>query len=295
MKGIVTKLCDIDSIEIPQEMLEIRVDEQQVEAELQALSLRYASETQADVAEQGDTVFCQADRESYPDGRTILLYTAVPMPGAADAAQAALGKKPGDIFTAPLAGKNVTLTVEKIIRRTPVAVNDALIAGLGMDGVSTVEDYRNYLRNKAMDDLKMEQSKAVIRYFLEQMEQGSTFEYDPQEMDAYVQKNMEEYLKESQEMGIEESPEEIKASIIAQEKQNWMAEAFCNSRNIPVDAADAEDQADQMLEMMQLTGETAPDRDEMVEMILQGAYLDGVIAYINEIVEKKMGGSHGNA
>ena len=295
MKGIVTKLCDIDSIEIPQEMLDLRVDEQQVEAELQALSLRYASETQADVAEQGDTVFCQADAESYPDGRTILLYTAVPMPGAADAAKQALGKKPGDTFTAPLAGKNVTLTVKKIIRRTPVEVNDALIAGLGMDGVSTVEDYRNYLRNKAMDDQKMEQSKAVIRYFLEQMEQGSTFEYDPQEMDAYVQKNMEEYLKESQEMGIEESPEEIKASIIAQEKQNWMAEAFCNSRNIPVDAADAEAQADQMLEMMQLTGETAPDRDEMVEMILQGAYLDGVIAYINEIVEKKMGGSHGNA
>lgn len=295
MKGIVTKLCDIDSIEIPQEMLEIRVDEQQVEDELQALSLRYASEEQADVAEQGDTVVCQADRESYPDGRTILLYTAVPMPGAADAAQAALGKKAGDTFTAPLAGKTVTLTVEKIIRRTPVEVNDALIAGLGMDGVATVEDYRNYLRNKAMDDQKMEQSKVITRYFLEQMEQGSSYEYDPQEMDAYVQKTMEEYLKESREMGIEESPEEIKASIIAQEKQNWMAQAFCNSRNIPVDVADAEAQADQMLEMMQLTGEMAPDRDEMVEMILQGAYLDGVFQYINEIIEKKMGGSHGNA
>lgn len=295
MKGIVTKLCDIDSIEIPQEMLDIRVDEQQVEAELQALSLRYASEEQADVAEQGDTVVCQADRESYPDGRTILLYTAVPMPGAADAVQAALGKKAGDTFTAPLAGKTVTLTVEKIIRRTPVEVNDALIAGLGMDGVSTVADYRNYLRNKAMDEQKMEQSKAIIRYFLEQMEQGSSFEYDQKELDAYVQKNMEQYLQDMQEMGMEESPEEIKNSILMQEKQNWMAQAFCESHNIPVDTADAEAQADQMLEMMQLTGETAPDRAEMVEMILQGAYIDGVIQYINAIIEKKMGGSHGNA
>lgn len=295
MKGIVTKLCDIDSIEIPQEMLEIRVDEQQVEAELQALSLRYASEEQADVAEQGDTVVCQADRESYPDGRTILLYTAVPMPGAADAAQAALGKKAGDTFTATLAGKTVTLTVEKIIRRTPVEINDALIAGLGMDGVSTVEDYRNYLRNKAMDDQKMEQSKEIIRYFLEQMEAGSSFEYDKQEMEQFIQKNLEEYLQESQTLGLEDSPEDIKAGILAQEKQNWMAQAFCESHNIPVDTADADAQADQMLEMMQLTGETAPDRDEMVEMILQGAYIDGVIQYINAIVEKKMGGSHGNA
>ena len=217
------------------------------------------------------------------------------MPGAADAAQAALGKKVGDTFTATLAGKTVTLTVEKIIRRTPVEINDALIAGLGMDGVSTVEDYRNYLRNKAMDDQKMEQSKAIIRHFLEQMEQGSSFEYDPQELDAYVQKNMEQYLQDMQELGMEESPEEIKESVLMQEKQNWMAQAFCESHNIPVDTADAEAQADQMLEMMQLTGETAPDRDEMVEMILQGAYIDGVIQYINAIVEKKMGGSHGNA
>lgn len=295
MKGIVTKLCDIDSIEIPQEMLEIRVDEQQVEKDIQALSLRYASEERAATAEMGDTVFCGADKDSYPDGRTILLYTEVPMPDAAGAAKQALGKQKGDTFTAHLAGKNVTLTVEKIVRRIPVEVNDALIAGLGMDGVSTVEDYRNYLRNKAMDDQKMEQSKAIIRYFLEQMEQGSSFEYDPQELDAYVQKNMEQYLQDMQELGMEESPEEIKESVLMQEKQNWMAQAFCESHNIPVDTADAEAQADQMLEMMQLTGETAPDRDEMVEMILQGAYIDGVIQYINAIIEKKMGGGHGNA
>ena len=85
-----------------------------------------------------------------------------------------------------MAGKTVTLTVEKVLRRTPVEVSDVLIAGLGMDGVATVADYRNYLRNKAMDDLKMEQSKGVIRYLLEQMEENSTFSYDPQELDAYV-------------------------------------------------------------------------------------------------------------
>ena len=140
MKGFVTKLCDIDSIEIPKEMLEIRVDEQQLEEKLSALSLRYAKEEPTETAQAGDTVFCQADRESYPDGRTILLYTSVPLPGAED----------------------------------------------------------------------------------------------------------------------------------------------------------AETQADQMIEMMQLTGELVPDREEMLEMMRQGAYLDGVFQYIGEMIEKKMGGSHGN-
>lgn len=295
MKGFVTKLCDIDSIEIPQEMLDIRVDEQQVEKDIQALALRYASEEQAATAEMGDTVFCRADKDSYPDGRTILLYTEVPMPDAADAAQASLGKKAGDTFTATLAGKTVTLTVEKIIRRTPVEINDALIAGFGMDGVSTVEDYRNYLREKMLSDLQMEQGKAVTRYLLEQMEAGSSFEYDKQEMEQFIQKNLEEYLQESQALGLEDSPEDIKAGILAQEKQNWMAEAFCKSRGITIDLDDVKAQVDQMLEMMQLTGETAPDREELLEMEMQNAYFDGVLQYINGIVEKKMGGNHGNA
>ena len=186
------------------------------------------------------------------------------------------------------------LTVEKVLRRIPVEVTDDLIAQLGLEGVATVADYRSYLRKKAMDDQKMEKSKAAIRYLLEQMEAGSTFEYDQQELDAYVQKNMEQYLKDMQEMGMEESPEEIKASILAQEKQNWMAEAFCKAHDIAVDLADAENQADQMLEMMQLSGEAAPEREEMLEMMRQGAYLDGVFQYIGEMIEKKMGGSHGN-
>lgn len=294
MKGFVTKLCDIDSIEIPKEMLDIHVDEQQVEAELSALSLRYAKEEPAETAQTGDVLFCRADRESYPDDRTILLYTSVPLPGAEDAAKLALGKETGDCFTAKLAGKNVTLTVEKIVRRTPVAVNDDLIAQLGIAGVATVEDYRNYLRNKAQKDLELESSKAVVRYILEQMEAGSTFEYDRQEMDAYIRKNMEQYLRESQEAGFEESPEELREAVLAQEKQNWMVEAFCKSRGIEIDRAEAEAQADQMLEMMQLTGEPVPDREELVEMELQNACFDGLMGYIEKMLEKKTGGSHGN-
>ena len=295
MKGFVTKLCDIDSIEIPKEMLEIRVEEQQLEEEIQALALRYAKEEPAEIAEMGDTVFCKADAESYPDGRTILLYTGVALPGAEDAAKQVLGAHASDTLTVQLAGKPVALTVEKILRRTPVAVDDALIARLGMEGVATVADYRNYLRNKAAEDLKMEQSKAVVRYLLDQLEAGSTFEYDGQELDAYVQKNMDQYLQEMQEMGLEESPEEIKASILSQEKQFWMAEAFCKAHDIAVDMADVEAQTDQMMEMMQLTGEPVPDREELMEMGRQNAYFDGVIQYIDGILAQKMGGSYGNA
>ena len=44
MKGYVTKLCDIDSIGIPDEMLEVHIDKERIENQIAALSLRYANE-----------------------------------------------------------------------------------------------------------------------------------------------------------------------------------------------------------------------------------------------------------
>lgn len=57
------------------------MDEQCVEEEIQKLSLRFAKETMADLVERGDIVYCQADKESYPDGRTIIVYTGLDIPG----------------------------------------------------------------------------------------------------------------------------------------------------------------------------------------------------------------------
>lgn len=71
MKGIVKKLCDIDGIAIPAEMLEVHVDDKQVEQAIERLSLRYAKECPAETAQNGDLVRCHAEAG---DGRPILLY-----------------------------------------------------------------------------------------------------------------------------------------------------------------------------------------------------------------------------
>lgn len=127
MNGKVDKLYDIDSIAIPEELLKVSVDEQRIEEEVAMLSLRYAKESLADTAAESDLVYAKADQESYPDGRTILLYTAMNMPGAEEAAKAVIGKKAGDVVSAVLADKKVTLTVEKVLHREPVEVTDELM------------------------------------------------------------------------------------------------------------------------------------------------------------------------
>ena len=286
MNGVVDKLYDIDSIVIPEEMLKVDVDEQKVEEALHALSMRYAKESPAEEAAKGDLVYCQPNKDGYPDGRTVLIYTGMNIPGAEQAEEAVIGKKVDDTVLTVLSGKTVGLTVKKILRRTPVEVTDALVAGMGLEDVTTIEAYKAYLREKQSEDLKMEQSKNVVRYIMDLMVENSTYTYDEAEMEAYAAPLVEQYARECEEIGEPVSTEEIKKSLIYQEKQNWMAKAFCESKGIEVDTSSAEEEADRMIEMMQLMGEAVPDREEMIQMTVQNMYLDAFFAYTDTLIEK---------
>lgn len=290
MNGYVDKLYDVNSIEIPAEMLETHVDEGQVEAALQTLGLRYAAESEADTVAAGDLVYAKADTESYPDGRTILVYTGTALPGAEDAAKAVLGKKIGDAVETTLAEKKVTFTIGKILRRTPVAIDDALIAKVGVDGVTTVDGYKVYLRDKMKQEQALEQEKMITRFYLDQMINNSTYVYDEAEMDAYIAEQIAMYAPEYEAMGETVDENEMREGILTQTKQYWMAEAFAKSQGVEPDQASIEEDADRMIEMMQLMGEEVPERAEMIETAKQDAYFNAFYEYINKQIEQKMGG-----
>ncbi len=296
MNGSVTKLWNIDSMQIPEELLQVHVDEKTLEENVQRLGLRYAKKVPAESAEPGDVVFCGADREAYADGRTILLYTGVSLPGAEEAAKAVLGKIPGDTLKTCLAGKDVTLTVTKILRREPVEVNDALAAGLGLEGVQTLSDYRDYLRRKMEADQKLENGKAVIRMAMDEMEANSSFVYDETAMEDQIQAAMAEYAAQGP-MDDEMPPmnkEELRQAVISQIKQGWLMEAFCRERGIAIDEAAAQEEADQMAEMSALMGESAPDRQELLSMARQNQCFTAFFDYLDRMITEKMGGSYGD-
>lgn len=294
MNGYVSKLCDIDSIAIPEHLLHVEVDEREVETQVRALSLRCAEETEGDRVENGDVVWCKADAASYPDGRTILLFTGTAVPGAEEAVTAAMGRAVGACFTTELSGKPVELTVEKIIRREPVEVTDALIAGLGIEGVATVAEYRAHLRAKLLADLRMECGKQISGYFVDQMTTGSTYEYDEAEMEQYVQSHMDECIEQAAAEGESVTPEMVRESLVYQMKQGWMAEAFCKSHGIAINTEDINAQLDQMTEMMSLMGEEVPDRQELFEMVYQGECLNALFDCVDEIIARKKEDTHGN-
>lgn len=287
MIGAVTKLYDIDRIEIPKELLDLRVAENEIEEKVQMLSLRYAKEYETEVAALGDTVFCKADDISYPDGRTILLYTGTRIPGGSDAVEKALGKRVNDCFSAALMEKTVTLTVRKILRRTPVEVNDALISRIGIEGVTTLAEYRAHVKEQMLADMRMERHKAIFAFFLGELEKKSEYAYDQQELDAYIQSLIAQYPPDA---GIEMSQEELRERVFSQIKESWIAEAFCKSRGIEIDMKEVEDAADQMLQMQELMGEEVPAKEEMMEMYLQNVRFGAMYEYVDKIATGKLGG-----
>lgn len=291
MKGTVITLCPPEKIQIPEEFLTISVDEERVEEELRRLSLRYAKETEEEVAQKGDTIFCRADAQSYPDGRTILLYTGVEMPGAEEASKAVLGKKAGDEVLTKLGEKDAALTVEKVIRLLPVEVNDALIASIGLENIQTVAEYRSFTAEKMLQDAKMEKHKMAMAYVEQQMESNSTFAYEEEALDRELEENREAIQADyrAYDMPVPDD-EEIRTGILRQAKQLWMAKALCEQLGIQPDVSEAEENADQMAEMMSLMGEEVPPREKLVEEAVNNGYVNELFRIVDEYVSERMGG-----
>lgn len=290
MKGHVTKMCDPKDVRIPDEMLHVALEPQQVDDALRQLSLRYAQQTQVQQAQTGDIVYCRADQAGYPDGRTVQLYTGLKIPGAEKAANAALGKGIGDQVKTVLADKQVTLQVEKIIRPVPVQVNDALIASMGMDGVATMEAYRQHAESKMLADMKTEKRKMAVSYVLQEMLENSAFLYDEKEYDAYIAEHMDEMLAEYQSYDMDVDEDEIRKGVLEQFKEGWLAEEFCKRSKINVDLTAAEEETDRMMEMMSLMGETVPDRETLLAESISNAYIIEMFKKLEMMVDEKMGG-----
>lgn len=290
MKGVVTSLYPLEKVDLPEEFLDVAVSPEQVEEALNRLSLRYAEEGEADTVQAGDTVYCHADPDSYPDGRTILLYPGIQMPGAEEAAQALTGRRAAESFSTTLGEKEVTLTIEKIVRPVPVEVNDALIASMGIEGVNTVEEYRAYVAEKMRQDAMTEKHKLAMAYVERWLEENSTFAFEEGELEEAVTENRDAIVADYLEYDLPAPSEsEMREAILMQNKQIWLSKVLCEQRGMEIDAAQAEEEADQMLEMLTLMGEEVPSREKLLEQSLENGYLNAYFTIVDEYVGGKLG------
>ena len=91
---------------------------------------------------------------------------------------------PEDYNNTDLAGADVvfTVTVNHVYEETDAVLDDAFVAARNIDGVSTVEEYRQYVYDNLMSSAKSQQETELERNVLEAVTANATFKETPEEM-----------------------------------------------------------------------------------------------------------------
>lgn len=257
MKTQVTHLFDVKLIPTPEDIPEWRISDVEADQLISNLAAQRATELDVPAVCAGDAVFC-TDGQRFVE-RTVMIYPGRNMPGA-EAAEAALtGAKTGDTVKTELCGAPAALTVKRIVRRLPAAIDDALIAGEHIDGVTTVNAYRKYIRGKTERENLSLSAKYLSSALREQLIECSEYAVDEEEREAWLEISAREmfdmYLQEGMDPHIpedgtdfltdEQAMEQIKEDLRPQFLARAVSRAFCLSRGIVMGPEEAETYAGQ--------------------------------------------------
>jgi hypothetical protein len=186
LKSGVVSCFDYRTLEIPEELTKWKISDEEIEAELKALSGDYASEEwAADQVRAGDSLrcICLAGSDELLKDRVLFLYPGRALPGAEAAEGAVLGKKCGDVLET-FVGKQmrpVKLEIAGVMRRVTLPVGDELVKKLEIPGVFTVEDYYCWYREQHREERRMKAGYGIIRYWLTEMMERSEIFVDEEE------------------------------------------------------------------------------------------------------------------
>lgn len=278
----VKKLYDIAKVVVPKEMTMWKVTDEEIQEQLKTLSMLSAEERDADTAETGDCVKCFCLSGGLKD-RTVLIYPGKEIPGAEEAEQAVMGITVGTEFAVELNGEQ-ELKVEKIIRRIPVVVDDALVQKQNIQGVSTVDEYCEWYRQTTGEINREQALKQIKIYYLEAMAEKSELEYDKAEMEIWVEGQVQQYVAEMEAMG---QKEELSEEMLGQMKEQCaasrfgeaVAKAICEEQGIFFTADMFEDELKQMAEEMPGMEDML---DEYAQMYVGNAYTGKAIELLDE-------------
>lgn len=286
MKMNVKDLHDISLIQVPEELLEWEVTPEQIDSQLVLLSKINAVEELVDKVEEKDCVVCQCLDGRLSD-RVVFIYPGLHLPGALEAEKCSLEKTIDDVFETDLNGY-VKLKVQKIIRRMDAIVNDAFVQSLEIEGVDTIEKYRDWYKKETEASQKGKVIKNIQNYLLDSIAQNSTYEeVDAKEMDAFLTSQAKQLVAYENEMTGEsveltdEWLDEIKESVVFDLKREAVGRKLCEQEGIVYTSEMFEDEIKQtvpeeMSEMM----------EEYKDMYVRNAYFTKAYELLENCAKK---------
>ncbi len=153
-ESIVRRLYDFRQVAVPEKLLELKVSQAAVDRELNAAADRFLTiEPVDDAITTGDIVAAEVPDETEESGKkTLHINMGLGFYGELEAGL--MGLQSGAERKIPVDGAPVPVRVVSVKRRMVPALTDALIQRLGLENVSTVEDYRGYLIRQSAERLR---------------------------------------------------------------------------------------------------------------------------------------------
>ena len=175
MKSYLLNDCNPESVDLSSCLKPVVADEEAVEAELTRAALAHTRWEPCQTAAGGDMAVCRLASSLSRYNKERVRFIAGSGLFQKDLEQAVIGMQPGSRRTVSLPDGDVALELLEVSRRVVPPVDDTIVRALGIDGISTVSDYRSLLRRRQREetaqDLSLEPENVLIRSVID----GSAF------------------------------------------------------------------------------------------------------------------------
>lgn len=198
MNSKVIHIPDLNGFQADPELTAIVVTEDEVQEKIVHLAKIHGELTEQDEITAGCGVICENE-----EGRKILLYPSLGMPGLAEAENEVKGKRAGDSFQTVVAGKNMALTVKQILLYRSCEIDDTLAQKAGMEGVFTLEDLKVKIEGDLKEKKRQEASRMLIMEMHQYLCSNAETVLDEEEIEAWTKEQARISYEENLEMGID--------------------------------------------------------------------------------------------
>lgn len=237
MKSHVIQLMEQSQAQLPDRLRRWRVTDQALQQHLEQLSRSHAFEREADQVQPGDSVVCRGESSVPRWNKPVLLFYPGKSLCESGLAEALVGCKVGESRTVAAREGSVTLTVVRIVRREPCPIDDRLVQLEQVPGVKTLDAYRRWYRQTTQEADRKRNLSYLAREVLQQTEQNSRCEIDPQEESDFVAE-MADWMRQSDEaQGIDPTLPEEGTDFLTPDQVREKYQAKCRPifRNMLVD------------------------------------------------------------
>ncbi len=181
MKSRVVTLYDYTQAAVPDEMRRWRIDEAEIDHQIETLSHSHAVEMDADTVAPGDSVVCKGESAVPRWNKPVLLFYPGHELCEKGIEDALIGMNVGEGKTIAASEGELTLTVCRIVRRVPHPVDDDLVQLEKIEGVENLEQYRRWYREITEQRNRQDRINHIARMLLNETAAKTVYEIDEAE------------------------------------------------------------------------------------------------------------------